>query len=675
MCDSDVAPRPLNTLRLCGPVWAPCGYCKGERSHLASPDRSDDAASSKSYSVLASQLTPALYEQFVGAGWRRSGTALYKPSNFESCCPALAIRLAVDHYRPSKSQAKVDKRMQALLRPKGASTPLTGATPSGRRQRSPTHSSHIEDILDRLGFLEKLREWTESALLQILGDNYAAMNAPKVKYKRQTSAPRDKDAASNVEQKSSTIRVTLYTTVCAAVAGRSKGVVDRETLAEHVVNALLQQKSAIASAELPTSADIAELCAVERDAKSGHVLVHLDVRKPTNGFGGGAVLQFSDDSGCNGNDLDETTTAERANDHATTTESSPSATSAQGEAPNDRLRAWWLSSRQSGPAPAPPYELTVTTLPAHESALDPRVHRLYWVYQRMVHQDPDPFDPTAQLDDSGDTVTSGDDDRDDRWGREHAPAGWREKAVDMLLREYQHEPIDTQARLIKAFASFYEFLVDNPFVVACSRTSSAAAPRKAPLGTYHQHYTLSGGVLVAVGVVDVLPAGLSSVYLFYSPSFARQLAPLGKYAILKEIEWTKWAGIPYYYLGYYIESCAKMNYKGDYHPSDLLCPIANQWVDAKVARAIIQKVDPVHHCCTLIPTVNGVPTDAPAATTDCECSAPGAVHQIPMEVGVGTAVTLGMLHPRGQDLVRPLLQDFLDHAGPEIAVQCSVNFR
>ena len=36
------------------------------------------------------------------------------------------------------------------------------------------------------------------------------------------------------------------------------------------------------------------------------------------------------------------------------------------------------------------------------------------------------------------------------------------------------------------------------------------------LGTYHQLYRLDGK-LVAVGVVDILPSGLSSVYLFYDP--------------------------------------------------------------------------------------------------------------------------------------------------------------
>ena len=45
-------------------------------------------------------------------------------------------------------------------------------------------------------------------------------------------------------------------------------------------------------------------------------------------------------------------------------------------------------------------------------------------------------------------------------------------------------------------------------------------------GSYHQLYRLDGR-LVAVGVVDILPSGLSSVYLFYDPD--EKLLSLGKY--------------------------------------------------------------------------------------------------------------------------------------------------
>ena len=54
-------------------------------------------------------------------------------------------------------------------------------------------------------------------------------------------------------------------------------------------------------------------------------------------------------------------------------------------------------------------------------------------------------------------------------------------------------------------------------------------PKKWQYGTYHQLHRLDGR-LVAVGVVDILPSGLSSVYLFYDPD--EKLLSLGTYVSL-----------------------------------------------------------------------------------------------------------------------------------------------
>lgn len=95
-------------------------------------------------------------------------------------------------------------------------------------------------------------------------------------------------------------------------------------------------------------------------------------------------------------------------------------------------------------------------------------------------------------------------------------------------------------------------------------------------GTYHQLYRYKGN-LVAVGVVDLLPSGLSSVYCFYN-SELRDLT-LGKYSALKEIQWCIDNNFDYYYMGFYIHDCDKMKYKGEYKPSQLLCPGTLDWFD------------------------------------------------------------------------------------------------
>jgi len=72
------------------------------------------------------------------------------------------------------------------------------------------------------------------------------------------------------------------------------------------------------------------------------------------------------------------------------------------------------------------------------------------------------------------------------------------------------------------------------------------------------------------------------VYLFWEPECAA-LAP-GRYTALAELRWAAdaaAAGTPalaHYYMGYYIHTCAKMRYKAEYGPSDLLCPVTQRWV-------------------------------------------------------------------------------------------------
>ena len=47
--------------------------------------------------------------------------------------------------------------------------------------------------------------------------------------------------------------------------------------------------------------------------------------------------------------------------------------------------------------------------------------------------------------------------------------------------------------------------------------------------------------------------------------------------------------LKYYYMGYYIHSCVKMRYKGDYKPSDLLCPETHRWVPLADVIPLLEK--------------------------------------------------------------------------------------
>jgi leucyl-tRNA---protein transferase len=76
--------------------------------------------------------------------------------------------------------------------------------------------------------------------------------------------------------------------------------------------------------------------------------------------------------------------------------------------------------------------------------------------------------------------------------------------------------------------------------------------------------------LLAVSVVDRVPRGYSAVYTFYAPEHAAR--SLGTYAILKQVERARAQGLPYVYLGYWVEGSPKMDYKRRFKPLEVLEP-------------------------------------------------------------------------------------------------------
>lgn len=160
------------------------------------------------------------------------------------------------------------------------------------------------------------------------------------------------------------------------------------------------------------------------------------------------------------------------------------------------------------------------------------------------------------------------------------------------------EPISENSNTSTSTASDLSSNLDSP-------------PPYLDCGSFHHLYRYEGK-LIGVGVVDVLPSGISSVYFFYDSDLnQKENLNLGKYSSLREISFAqnvlkiqkeyiikKKLGLSlnssltsqylvnnmnskffrYYYLGFYIHNCTKMVYKREYKPSQTLCPYSFKWV-------------------------------------------------------------------------------------------------
>ena len=110
-------------------------------------------------------------------------------------------------------------------------------------------------------------------------------------------------------------------------------------------------------------------------------------------------------------------------------------------------------------------------------------------------------------------------------------------------------------------------------------------------GTYNFIHKIDGKI-IAVGVWDILPTSLSSVYLYYDTDYS--FLDLGVFTAVREIEYMRNfqklvdPNFKYYMMGFYIDTCQKMKYKGFYHPMEILDPFTMNYVYLDDVREIIK---------------------------------------------------------------------------------------
>jgi len=74
--------------------------------------------------------------------------------------------------------------------------------------------------------------------------------------------------------------------------------------------------------------------------------------------------------------------------------------------------------------------------------------------------------------------------------------------------------------------------------------------------------------LVGVDLIDIVEDGISSIYFFYDPDYAR--LSLGTYSLIKQIEFAKILNRKWIYLGYWVDGCKAFEYKEKFKPLEVL---------------------------------------------------------------------------------------------------------
>ena len=159
----------------------------------------------------------------------------------------------------------------------------------------------------------------------------------------------------------------------------------------------------------------------------------------------------------------------------------------------------------------------------------------------------------------------------DRLTVETKPTHFSREAFDL----YNDYHVQRHDKPHKSEYSYCEHIVNSPIA---NQTVNGV-----DYGTFHQLYRLDGK-LVAIGVIDVVPKGIVSIYMWYNVSKEISKLSFGVYSALKEIELVREMSkrnptVQYYYLQGWNGNNKKLSYKANYTPEDFYCPcIVKDWV-------------------------------------------------------------------------------------------------
>jgi len=140
---------------------------------------------------------------------------------------------------------------------------------------------------------------------------------------------------------------------------------------------------------------------------------------------------------------------------------------------------------------------------------------------------------------------------------------WR-KNQDLLVSVAVPAPTDEKYEIYARYVRDWHGRGDH-----ADRESFVAFLYESPVDTIEFEYRDAARKrLLGVGLCDVSPRSLSSVYFYFDPTGCHRR--LGTFSSLVEIEFARRQRIAHYYLGYFIAGCGSMSYKSSFRPYEIL---------------------------------------------------------------------------------------------------------
>lgn len=589
-------PTPRSRMQCIGSDTARCGYCRSR-------------ATSRNFGVWAHRLDVRDYQQMLDAGWRRSGKYLYRPDLALTCCPTYVIRLNANAFKPSSTHLRVLKRLRNFCNPQSQQQQQNHSHSQSQPHSIPSQSNQtfilntILSALHRLPSIEQKSIYIDPKTCEQVEPRVRVF-VPRTKLTRSKPSSKDDNNKTNNDSKhGSTPDGDVKRKRNADIMSKEKWNIPNSNQIEnmgdpHFVsnvalvltaaqrkNSTTNEGTTVASSKSKTK--MATDSYVQSQVQVANALlsllkVSLDniaiITVSSPGFLNFWIRQTNETVNDAEMNMDE------AKEHFEEQHGS------FPEMPLSASMSTVLSQgRESGKFGEAISNPTIVDLKENPNRISfpgsPRtVHTgkelngKTTARRKRAHQDAlsSGRQVISELHMKNDNSDEG---MENEFTMELVPSRFSREVYE-VYKKYQmtiHQERSNQC----TEDTFRRFLVDSPLVPM--RTSDEGDMR---YGSFHMMYRISGR-LFAVGVVDVLPRCLSSVYLFYDPEYAK-LSP-GTLSALKEIEWIRektnaLPSLQYYYMGYYIHTCPKMRYKANFMPSEILCDETKRWVHASIAK-------------------------------------------------------------------------------------------